>query len=1472
MTFFVTFYSFKGGVGRSLALANTARLLSRRGRRVLVMDLDLEAPGIPFFGRFGQPSPGFVEFIAETRAGGRPDIGDFIQRVDVEERDGSMWVLHAGAGDDHYRQCLAEVHWPEYYTAGGREVLAQLKTQLATRSGWHLDYVLVDARTGLSDMGAIAMLQLADAAVMVFNMNRQNIDGIVQAGHKLTRTRQDVKVFLVASPVPPSIGVEGRLLERLTEVTGQLVGVANPGLDPAKDNSVVLVPYNPRLAFEDVVLADEAPDFCGTRAAYDKLAGQLERSHPTIADFAKGDLGSALAKTLGLQAPPMTGGPQLALPEADPTREVLRAQLLAQAGQVDEAEMAVNRALELVPDDPYLTWQARHIAQSAASAWGDRAARLQGPPAAGEFERAFKKYKEIEAAFAARGGLDAHGYYAWGFDLAKYAQLTWLPAGARDAAYQEAADLLGKALEKDPGMHKARTHLAAVLGERSRLHPGDAGDEMAGQACELFRRAAEDDPEALDPVLGAAQATLMRAFPEGQEPRPEFADQACALLEQAVRVKPEEAMARALAGYAFQRRAGIRTGPERLADLRTAGDHLQAAMSRQPGQIGFVDAWWRCVRETLADSEHDEESEDARQAAAAAAAWAEQLVGMVQVGADTRENRAMGLTEAERICTEVLTQVPGSPELHLALGRIYRVRAGIETGKQKTRLLNQAERVLASLPEANRSADQLFELGVVRSTLAEGAKGSQATEFNTRAIEAFAGAVGLRPTLAEALHNQAVCHERITATLDTPAERLEALGKARDCYEAALRAQGPTAGRHEALANCLVLMAGQGDAAAEALLREAVTHYREAVRLNSRAAGPCAKLGQTLTALAGMLPGDEEARTLLGEAVSVLVQASKLAQDEAEVFMLRGEAQAALAELMPRSDRAEGTLAARESARWATRLAPDNAAAWLRRLDLLKRILRGLDAAEGQELGTEAVTCLEEALAPVFAADTPDIESWLGSFATLQVAVDQDRARALAHRALTEVDRRATDDAWWHLLRGLARDNLGDLAPPDEAADLYRGAVEHYRRACELDPDYRFAHYLLAGVSLSLGRVCADEERPDVLAEGTRHARRAAELDDGNADNHLRWAHCLQAQAAVADPEDAAALCEEALGPARRALELAPDDAEPLSLVGGLMVDLSQMVDDADRRRELIRDGREHLLKAHQTDPRNPGVCSMLASIDYLALAGDVSEAESERLTGRLCGYIGRARRRGSDPAEDGPLLGWAVLVRAERRRGPRRWRMLRQAARLAGPESGVDPADPLGVQVRALAQVQLAQHPEPEDPAGLARELRALEALLDGMDDEVQRLLFRATVRSAQGRLGSPEDRLRAEDEALEFLEQAQANRPEDPVVRQNILAARVTRADLMEGDQRRAALEACRTELEEQLQDDPDDYDHRYCLACCLALLGRTQNALAELRRCAKHRPMACRASAWCDPDFAAMACTPELQAFIEEPDPPE
>lgn len=60
----ITFYSYKGGTGRSMSLANTAWILASNGCRVLVVDWDLEAPGLHRF---------FHPFLPDAELRSSPD-------------------------------------------------------------------------------------------------------------------------------------------------------------------------------------------------------------------------------------------------------------------------------------------------------------------------------------------------------------------------------------------------------------------------------------------------------------------------------------------------------------------------------------------------------------------------------------------------------------------------------------------------------------------------------------------------------------------------------------------------------------------------------------------------------------------------------------------------------------------------------------------------------------------------------------------------------------------------------------------------------------------------------------------------------------------------------------------------------------------------------------------------------------------------------------------------------------------------------------------------------------------------------------------------------------------------------------------------------------------------------------------------------------------------------------------------------
>jgi MinD-like ATPase involved in chromosome partitioning or flagellar assembly len=77
----ITFYSYKGGTGRSMTLANVAWILASQGKRVLVLDWDFEAPGLhrylyPFLADKDLiTSEGLIDFVIKfTTAASTPDI------------------------------------------------------------------------------------------------------------------------------------------------------------------------------------------------------------------------------------------------------------------------------------------------------------------------------------------------------------------------------------------------------------------------------------------------------------------------------------------------------------------------------------------------------------------------------------------------------------------------------------------------------------------------------------------------------------------------------------------------------------------------------------------------------------------------------------------------------------------------------------------------------------------------------------------------------------------------------------------------------------------------------------------------------------------------------------------------------------------------------------------------------------------------------------------------------------------------------------------------------------------------------------------------------------------------------------------------------------------------------------------------------------------------------------------------------
>ncbi len=187
--FVCTFYSFKGGVGRSLALMNVAATLAKRGQKVLVVDFDLEAPGLTTFDvcASARGRKGLVEFINDYReARVIPVASEYIHPCEIaisDEADGpstgSLSIMPAGnVSDPQYPRIFSQLDWRSLYDReNGLLLFEDLKGQWEDLD---FDYVLIDSRTGHTDISGICTRQLPDAVAMVFFPNEQNLAGLKQ--------------------------------------------------------------------------------------------------------------------------------------------------------------------------------------------------------------------------------------------------------------------------------------------------------------------------------------------------------------------------------------------------------------------------------------------------------------------------------------------------------------------------------------------------------------------------------------------------------------------------------------------------------------------------------------------------------------------------------------------------------------------------------------------------------------------------------------------------------------------------------------------------------------------------------------------------------------------------------------------------------------------------------------------------------------------------------------------------------------------------------------------------------------------------------------------------------------------------------------------------------------------------------------------------------------------------------------------
>lgn len=295
----VTFYSYKGGVGRTMALVNIAALLAQAGKRVLAVDFDLEAPGLSSYEPFrcAGTHNGLVEYVTDYLETGRaPIAADYIVEKSVGN-GASVWLMPAGRHTDPgYAAKFSAINWQSLYADHeGFLLFEDLKQQWAEFDDQGFDYVLIDSRTGHTDIGGICTRQLPDAVVVMYLPTPQNIEGLKPIVRAIRREsapirRDRVRLHFCPSNLP-DLDDQELILKALLQTAAEELGYVETAaeiyhygaLDLLQQPIYSLTSPNSRLAgqYEDLctaIISYNLTDRDGALVAIERLETQFEEA------------------------------------------------------------------------------------------------------------------------------------------------------------------------------------------------------------------------------------------------------------------------------------------------------------------------------------------------------------------------------------------------------------------------------------------------------------------------------------------------------------------------------------------------------------------------------------------------------------------------------------------------------------------------------------------------------------------------------------------------------------------------------------------------------------------------------------------------------------------------------------------------------------------------------------------------------------------------------------------------------------------------------------------------------------------------------------------------------------------------------------------------------------------------------------------------------------------------------------------
>lgn len=193
-----------------MGVANTAVLLAKWRMKVLIVDWDLEAPGIEAYfitsdealPEHRKIKPGVIDLVKAIEDGNKLDWRDGILQVRPLPEGEPISLLLAGKDDGKYMTRVQHTNWDALFQ---KESLGDYIEELRNEWKRAFDFILIDSRTGITDIGGICTIHFPDYLLAWFTTNRSSMNGVKYVAER-ARLAQDTLPFdrnqLLVLPVP----------------------------------------------------------------------------------------------------------------------------------------------------------------------------------------------------------------------------------------------------------------------------------------------------------------------------------------------------------------------------------------------------------------------------------------------------------------------------------------------------------------------------------------------------------------------------------------------------------------------------------------------------------------------------------------------------------------------------------------------------------------------------------------------------------------------------------------------------------------------------------------------------------------------------------------------------------------------------------------------------------------------------------------------------------------------------------------------------------------------------------------------------------------------------------------------------------------------------------------------------------------------------------------------------------------------